>query len=249
MFDWAVGTFTFIIGTFVGSFLNVISDRLYLKQDFIRGRSRCSECGHTLHAKNLIPILSFLLQKGKCTFCHKKISLLYPLSEIITGLSFLTAYYLFVTYNQNYLFLVYLLFTFSFYLIISFTDFKFYEIPFEIVVIGSIFSIFYRAIFLKTLTLDNLLIEIISVVVVFAFFYFIIWISKGGMGGGDLKLACFLSLSVGFPAIISALYFGFVLGGVFGIFVLLFKLKNLKSVIPFGPFLILGAILSFFFNL
>ena len=249
MFDWAVGTFTFIIGTFVGSFLNVISDRLYLKQDFIRGRSRCSECGHTLHAKNLIPILSFLLQKGKCTFCHKKISLLYPLSEIITGLSFLTAYYLFVTYNQNYLFLVYLLFTFSFYLIISFTDFKFYEIPFEIVVVGSIFSIFYRAIFLKTLTLDNLLIEIISVVVVFAFFYFIIWISKGGMGGGDLKLACFLSLSVGFPAIISALYFGFVLGGVFGIFVLLFKLKNLKSVIPFGPFLILGAILSFFFNL
>ena len=249
MFDWAVGTFTFIIGTFIGSFLNVISDRLYLKQDFIRGRSRCSECGHTLHAKNLIPILSFLLQKGKCTFCHKKISLLYPLSEIITGLSFLTAYYLFVTYNQNYLFLVYLLFTFSFYLIISFTDFKFYEIPFEIVVIGSIFSIFYRAIFLKTLTLDNLLIEIISVVVVFAFFYFIIWISKGGMGGGDLKLACFLSLSVGFPAIISALYFGFVLGGVFGIFVLLFKLKNLKSVIPFGPFLILGAILSFFFNL
>ena len=249
MFDWAVGTFTFIIGTFVGSFLNVISDRLYLKQDFIHGRSRCSECDHTLHAKNLIPILSFLLQKGKCTFCHKKISLLYPLSEIITGLSFLTAYYLFVTYNQNYLFLVYLLFTFSFYLIISFTDFKFYEIPFEIVVIGSIFSIFYRAIFLKTLTLDNLLIEIISVVVVFAFFYFIIWISKGGMGGGDLKLACFLSLSVGFPAIISALYFGFVLGGVFGIFVLLFKLKNLKSVIPFGPFLILGAILSFFFNL
>ena len=249
MFDWAVGTFTFIIGTFIGSFLNVISDRLYLKQDFVRGRSKCEECGHTLHAKNLIPVISFLLQKGKCTFCHKKISTLYPLSEIITGLTFLTAYYLFISYNQNYLFLIYLLFTFSFYLIISFTDFKYYEIPFEIVIIGSIFSIFYRAIFLKTLTLDNLLTEIISVVVIFAFFYFIIWVSKGGMGGGDLKLACFLSLSVGFPAIISALYFGFVLGGVFGIFVLLFKLKNLKSVIPFGPFLIFGALLSFFFKL
>ena len=101
MFDWAVGTFTFIIGTFIGSFLNVISDRLYLKQDFVRGRSKCEECGHTLHAKNLIPVISFLLQKGKCSFCHNKISTLYPLSEIITGIIFLVAYYLYILENQN----------------------------------------------------------------------------------------------------------------------------------------------------
>ena len=249
MFDWAVGTFTFIIGTFIGSFLNVISDRLYLKQDFVRGRSRCEKCHKELHAKNLIPVISFLLQKGKCSFCHKKISVFYPLSEIITGVTFLVAYYLYVSQNLNYLFFIYLLFTFSFYLIISFTDFKYYEIPFEIVVIGSVFSILFRTFILKTITFENILSEIVSVIVVFAFFYFIIWVSKGGMGGGDLKLACFLSLSVGYPAIISALYFGFILGGVFGVLVLVFKLKDLKSVIPFGPFLILGAVLSLFFNL
>jgi len=249
MFDWAVGTTFLILGIFLGSFLNVVSDRLYRKQNFLTDRSRCEHCNHILTPKNLIPIFSFLIQKGRCTFCHKKISPLYPISEILTGLAYLFAYYMVVFQNLEIANLIYLIIIFSLFLIISFTDYKFYEIPFEIIVTGSIFSILYRSLVLKNLNLDNLLTEIISVATVFALFYLIIAISKGGMGGGDLKLACFISLAVGYPANISAIYFGFVLGGVFGILVLIFKLKKLKSQIPFGPFLILGAVLSFIFSI
>lgn len=246
MFDWAVGTTFFILGIFLGSFLNVVSDRLFHKKDFIIARSSCDNCSQKLKPINLIPLISFILQKGKCSFCQEKISPFYPISEFITGLTFVLAYYIVVIQNLDLVYLIYLLIIFSFFLIISFTDYKYYEIPFEIVVFGSIFAIFYRALFLKNLTLENLLPEVLSVVAVFIFFYLIIWLSKGGMGGGDLKLSCFLSLVVGYPAIISALYYGFILGGIFGILVLVFKLKKLKSQIPFGPFLIIGAVLTYF---
>lgn len=249
MFDWAVGTIFFIIGNFIGSFLNVVSDRLYRQENFLTDRSKCENCGHKLAFKNLIPVFSFIFQKGKCAFCHQKISLLYPISEILTGLTFVLAYYITVSQNLDLSFLIYLLVIFSLFLIISFTDYKFYEIPFEIIVFGSIFSIFYRSLFLKNLTLDNLMFEFLSVVGIFIFFYLIIYLSKGGMGGGDLKLSCFISLAVGYPASISAIYFGFVLGGLFGILVLIFKQKKLKSQIPFGPFLIIGAVLTYFFSL
>jgi len=248
MFDWAVGTTLFILGIFLGSFLNVVSDRLFRKENFLTDRSKCEFCFHILKAKNLIPIFSFIFQKGKCSFCHQKLSLLYPISELLTGLSFVLAYYITIVKNLEINYLIYLLIIFSLFLIICFTDYKFYEIPFEIIVTGSIFAFLYRSLILKNLTFENLFSEILSVVTIFIFFYLIIYFSKGGMGGGDLKLACFISLVVGFPANISALYFGFILGGVFGIFVLLFRLKKLKSQIPFGPFLILGAVLSFLFS-
>lgn len=249
MFDLAVGTTFIILGIFLGSFLNVISDRLYRKENFLTDRSKCEFCGHVLKPINLIPILSFILQKGKCSFCHQKISLLYPLSEILTGLTFLLAYYITIIQNLEINYLIYLLVIFSLFLIICFTDYKFYEIPFEIIVFGSLFSIIYRSLILKNLTLENIFYEVLSVIVIFIFFYLIIVLSKGGMGGGDLKLACFISIAVGYPANISALYFGFVLGGFFGILVLVFKLKKLKSQIPFGPFLILGAVLSYLISL
>lgn len=249
MFDWAVGTTFILLGTFLGSFLNVVSDRLYRKENFLTDRSKCENCGHVLKPLNLIPVLSYIYQRGRCSFCHKKISLLYPISEILTGLTFLLAYYITVSQNLEINYLIYLLVIFSLFLIISFTDYKFYEIPFEIIVFGSLFSVIYRSLILKNLTLDNVSYEIFSVIIIFIFFYLIIVLSKGGMGGGDLKLSCFISIAVGFPANISAIYFGFVLGGVFGILVLLFRLKKLKSQIPFGPFLILGAVTSYFFNL
>jgi prepilin signal peptidase PulO-like enzyme (type II secretory pathway) len=249
MFDWSVGTTLFILGIFFGSFLNVVSDRLYRKENFLTDRSKCDYCGHKLEVKNLIPLISFFIQKGKCTYCHKKLSLLYPISEIITGISFLLAYFITFTLNQELNYLIYLLIIFSLFLIISFTDYKFYEIPFEIIVSGSVFAFLYRILVLKNLTLENLFVEVISVVIIFTIFYLIIYLSKGGMGGGDLKLACFISIVVGYPANISALYFGFILGGLFGILVLLLKFKKLKSQIPFGPFLILGAVLSLLYSL
>ena len=249
MFDWAVGTTLFTLGIFLGSFLNVVSDRLYRRENFLTDRSKCDFCSHKLKPLNLIPIFSFIWQKGKCTFCHHRLSLLYPISELLTGVFFVFAYYITIFKNLEINYLIYLLVIFSLFLIICFTDYKFYEIPFEIIVSGSIFAVLYRSLVLKNLTLENLLAEVLSVLIIFGIFYLIIVLSKGGMGGGDLKLACFISLVVGFPTNISAIYFGFILGGVFGILVLLFKLKKLKSQIPFGPFLILGAVISFLYLL
>lgn len=249
MFDWAVGLTLFIIGTFLGSFLNVVSDRLFKHEDFLFSRSKCDDCKNKLGFKNLIPVISFFWQKGKCSLCQKKLSLLYPISELLTGASFLLAYFITFYNNQSFEFLIYLLVIISLFLIICFSDYKFYEIPFEIIVTGSLFSIFYRSLFLKNLNFENILIEFLSALGIFIFFYLVIYFSKGGMGGGDLKLGVLISLVTGFPQSVSAIYFGFVFGGVFGILVLLLRLKKLKSHIPFGPFMIIGAVVSFIYTL
>lgn len=235
-------------GLLAGSFLNVVSQRLYLGKSFVSGRSKCDNCSKNLRPNDLIPVLSFLINKGKCFYCKKKISIFYPISEILASLFFVYAYFLFKLNSLNFEYLIYYLVGFSLFLIIFYSDYNFYEIPFPIVVFGSIFSALYRIFILKSITLDNFIYELLSVSLLFIFFYLIIILSKGGMGGGDLKLSIFISLFIGYPASFYAIYYGIVLGGIFASILLLLKFKGLKAKIPLGPFLIIGALVELFFK-
>jgi len=132
-----------ILGLFVGSFLNVVADRLAQGRDFVRGRSVCDFCGAALKIGNLVPLVSFVTQKGRCSFCQTKISVYYPLSEALTGLLFgLAAHFSNfarfpgVLTGLNF---IYLVAVFSVFVIILLSDLKYQVIPNQVVYFGIVF--------------------------------------------------------------------------------------------------------------
>jgi prepilin signal peptidase PulO-like enzyme (type II secretory pathway) len=235
-------------GLLAGSFLNLVSDRLKRKENFVSGRSKCEFCKKELQARDLIPVLSYFLSKGKCRICLKKLSPIYPISEITTALFYGIIYYFLSKNNLSWEYYLYFYFNFSILLIVFWYDYKFYEIPFNLIIIGSVFSLIFRIIILQNLNISNFLIELASWLGIFLFYYIVIWVSKGGMGGGDLKLSVYLGIFLGFPNSIYAIYYGFLIGGIFALILLIGGKKGLKAKIPFAPFLVIGSLVSIIFN-
>jgi leader peptidase (prepilin peptidase)/N-methyltransferase len=137
----------FFGGTFIGSFLNLVSDRLINSEPVLFGRSHCDFCKKPLKPKNLIPIFSFLIQRGKCTFCGKKLSGFYLISEILAGLALVLATYYSgilnnISFRDFWDFLL-LSFVFCFFIIIFLTDLKYYLIPDVIVYLGIVATIIF----------------------------------------------------------------------------------------------------------
>ena len=133
----------FISGLFFGSFLNLVSDRILKKEKILFGRSKCEHCKKPLKPTHLIPLLSFIMQKGKCAMCGEKLSWYYPFSEVLTGLAFAgVAYYtsaLTVFSTASIISFVFLLVIASAYIILVLTDLKFKIIPNKIVYPAIIF--------------------------------------------------------------------------------------------------------------
>ncbi len=274
--------FLFILGSCVGSFLNVISDRLENGKSIIFGRSHCESCKNKLYARDLVPVFSFLSLKGRCRYCKEKLSYMYLVSELLTGFVFVfTAFHLNLTKDFNSFSIfsyVYLIIVFSAYIIILLSDFKFRLIP-DKVVIPVIIMIFGALIFngfftyfstlarlkadplgmylIKVGYMSNILRPLISGTVyviassalISLFFWFLIFITKGrGMGFGDVKLGFLIGLFNGWPNSILAIFLGFFSGAVFSLALILFGKKGMKDTIAFGPFLILGSFVSFFWG-
>jgi len=249
----------FIFGLAVGSFLNCVIYRLEKKQSFLKGRSYCPYCKHILKWQDLIPIFSFLILKGKCHYCQKKISWQYPLVEISTALIFLLIFN-FSAFGgsaqgwQNIFTILYLLVISSFLIIIFVYDLKHYIIPDKVVypLIGITFLYQLFGIWNLEFGIWNfkpLICAILSAIFASGFFLFIVFISKGrAMGIGDIKLAFFMGFFLGFPNILVALFFAFMIGAIIGIGLILMKKKTLKSEVPFGPFLITGTFIAFFWG-
>ena len=243
--------FIFLFGLAIGSFLNCVIYRLEKGENFIMGRSHCPHCGHVLSWQDLIPIFSFLFLRGKCRYCQKPISWQYPLVEISTGLLFLTTYNLqLTTYNlQNLLVFSYWLFVVCCLVIIFVSDLKHYIIPdrviYPAIVIAFLYNIHQFAIDNQQLTINNFLFAFGAA----AFFLTIVLISRGKwMGVGDIKLAFFMGLFLGWPKILFALFLAFFIGAIIGVGLIIFGKKTLKSEIPFGPFLVSGTFLALFFG-
>ncbi len=219
----------FVFGLAVGSFLNSVIFRLEKQESVIKRRSYCPYCKQTLAWFELIPLMSFILQKGKCRKCHKKISWQYPLVELMTG-----ALFAFIGFNVFWLFIAFLIVIFVY-------DLKHYIIPNEVIYPAIIIAFLYR--------LFEDLNYLIAAIVVSAFFLAIIFISKGKwMGRGDVKLVIFMGLILGWPNIIVALFLAFLIGALVSIILISFKKKTLKSQIPFGPFLSGATVIAMFWG-
>jgi leader peptidase (prepilin peptidase)/N-methyltransferase len=262
----------FLFGLAIGSFLNSIIYRLQTGESFLIQRSYCPNCKKSLGWQDLIPLLSFIFLKGKCRYCQGKISWQYPLVEFATGLLFVFIFY------QNMAFLLsgffdpwiiktsFLLVISCFLIIIFVSDLKYYIIPDKVIypAIGTAFlyqlfgnwkyepvvSLPVIAPQLREIgNLEPLINPLLSAVLASAFFLLIVLVSRGKwMGWGDPKLAFFMGLFLGFPNILVSLFLAFLIGAIMGVGLIISGRKTLKSEVPFGPFLIVGTFIAFFWG-
>ncbi len=219
------GLIVFFVGLAVGSFANVLIDRLPKGQSVLWGRSRCDYCKKTLRSWELIPVVSYVLQRGRCRRCHKRLSYQYPLIELVTAVGFVFLYPQFAYWI-----------IFSSLLIIFVSDLKYQIIPDSMVILGILGAL--GALGMKA---NNLA----SAIGASLFFLMLYLITRGrGMGLGDVKLAFLLGFLLGFPGIVVSLYGAFLTGALAGVILILRRQKKLKSKIAFGPFLILGTVVE-----
>lgn len=237
----------FVFGLCIGSFLNVVILRLE-KSESLGGRSYCPNCKHQLAWFDLIPVASFLLLAGRCRYCKARISIQYPLVEVVTALLFLLISN-FQFSISNTIFLFYIA---SSLIVIFAYDLKHYLIPdkvlFPAIIVAVIFRFwdFWYFIGNWKLGIGN---YALAILIASGFFLLIFLVSRGRwIGFGDVKLAILLGLLVGFPNILVALLLAFWIGAIVGIAMMLLKKKGMKSEMPFAPFLIAGTFLALFWG-
>ena len=237
-----IAIYIFIIGTIMGSFFNVVAHRLSNNESIIKPGSHCESCQHLLKWYELIPIISFLIQGGRCRQCHIKLSWWYPLIEIITGLFYLFSYLYFGLSPDFFISLV----ISSVLVITCITDFNYLIILDEPLVIGSILIII---ITLITSGLVDTLIAILSGLLLF-FFMLLVKIlgdkafKRESLGGGDIKLSFFIGLSLGYKLA----FVNLVLASLLTLPIAFYYLVKYKDrEVPFGPFLIISNFIIFVF--
>jgi prepilin signal peptidase PulO-like enzyme (type II secretory pathway) len=255
--------FIFFLGAIFGSFLNAQALR-FLKPVSSK-RSVCPRCGHSLSFLDLIPIFSYFLLLGRCRYCQKPISFQYLLMELMMGFVFLLSFLFFLdALNSNFwlgLFdLSYVLVIFSFLAVIFLVDFKKLIIPNKVVYPAILISLIYLILKTTFFSLRGQFINfdgfqynfgnfLTSALVSSFFFALIHFISQGKwLGFGDVKLIFLMGLFLGFPKILAAIFIAFFSGAIIGLALILLKKKEIKSEIAFGPFLVFGTFLAFFWG-
>jgi leader peptidase (prepilin peptidase)/N-methyltransferase len=235
--------YVFAIGAALGSFFNMLIYRLPREEDIVIKSSYCPKCNHKLEPIDLIPIISYLWQKGKCRYCKKHIKFRYLLTEIVCATILL---FLWLKFGLSYLFFKYLLFLSSF-LIIFFTDIEEYIIP-DVITLPCIVIGLGMAVWEK-----NVLNAILGGLYGYCFFVIIaffakLYYKKDAIGGGDMKLAAYIGTFWGFRQIVLTTYFSFIVGGVIAVFLILIKKKKRTDYIPFAPAIIIASLFSLAFG-
>lgn len=231
-------TIIFLYGIVIGSFLNVCIYRIPLKENIVVVRSHCMSCGHELKWYELIPLFSFVVQKGKCRKCGTKLSVQYPLIEGLNGVLYV------ITFIINGLTIDSLLYCLliSALIVLSVIDFRTYEIP-----LGVNIFILALGVIMTVLHYQDCLNHIIGMFAVSVFIEIIIIATRGrGMGGGDMKLMAAAGLILGWKLIILS----FLLGCVFGAIIHVVRMKVSKAdhVLAFGPYLSMGIFVATLFG-
>lgn len=228
----------FITGLILGSFFNVVGLRVPLKQSIVAPRSACPQCGHQLRALELIPVLSFLFQGGKCKRCKKPISPLYPIVELLTAVLFVMAP-LILGWNWEVIIAWTLI---SLFMIIFVSDVTYMLIPNKILLAYSAIFIIER-LFFPLMPWWN---SLVGAAVGFVLLLSIAVVSNGGMGGGDIKLFAVIGFVVGTKTVLLSFFLAILYGAAFGIAALLLRKVKRGNPIPFGPFIAVGTLTAYY---
>lgn len=226
----------FLYGIVIGSFLNVCIYRLPEKENIVKIRSHCMSCGYQLKWYDLVPLFSYLFLGGKCRKCKQKISVQYPLIELLNGILYCLV---FAEYGMSVESLLYALLI-SALITLSVIDFRTYEIPVGI-------NIFILALGLIRVLTDytDWLDYAVGFILVSGFLYIVYLITKGrGIGGGDIKLMAVCGLLLGWKQILLSFVLGCIIGSV--LHVIRMKVSGQGHVLAFGPYLSIGVIISVF---
>ena len=230
----------FILGLFLGSFYNVVGYRLPKEESIVYPPSHCPNCNHRLSALELIPVISYLVQRGKCKHCGEKISSFYPIVEFSTGVLFAVSFYSFGFKPEFYISLVLI----SLLMVIIVSDLNYFIIPDSVLIISAILIVLIKFISygymeaLKAVGGGLLMFSAMYLIMLLGNFLF----KKESLGGGDIKLMFVVGL-VFHPLL-----------GVFSIFLsstlalipsLFLYFKNKDHVIPFGPFILFACLIIF----
>ncbi len=229
----------FVVGITIGSFLNVCIYRLPIGMSVVSPPSRCGSCGHRLGGLDMIPVLSYFLLGGKCRYCHTHYSMRYALVELLTGLLFALAGKYFLPGIP--LILIFILICCL--IVITFIDFdhqiilnRFVALVF---VTGLLFTHFYT---------HNWLYALYGMLFSGGLMGAIYFLSRGGMGAGDVKLSFALGIWAAIPGSMVVLLLAFVMGGLVGVVLLATKLKTRKDPIPFGPYLCIAMYINLLYG-
>lgn len=228
----------FIFGSVMGSFLNVLAVRLSNNESILWPSSHCHNCSHKLKWYELIPVVSYIIQRGKSRCCKTRIPSSYLIVEVITAVLYMVSYH---SFGFSYEFVISIIFISSLIVVIV-SDIEYMIILDEVIAISSILIILLELIFFG---LDYTVDKIASGILAFGTMFMVKLIGdrifkKESMGGGDIKLMFLFGIVIGYALSICDIFLATFIAFPVAIYILLSRKDNL---IPFGPFLAMGAIL------
>jgi prepilin signal peptidase PulO-like enzyme (type II secretory pathway) len=243
-----LGIFTFALGLIVGSGINAFEYRFLDKKSFLKGRSLCPNCKHTLGALDLIPVVSYAMLLGKCRYCKKSISWHYPAIELLTAASF-AGYALFSDYVMNKP-----LYSLEFFLnlVVGLIFIKLlvflllYDAKHKILPNGAVYLLAGLGL-LNSFFVFHFSIESIALgaIIGFGFFGLMYLLSQGKwIGFGDVKFGLALGLVLGATSMVLCLFLAYIIGSFYAVYILVTHKKKMKDKIAFGPFLSLAGIIA-----
>ncbi|HAN09300.1 MAG TPA: prepilin peptidase [Clostridiales bacterium] len=228
-----------LVGLAIGSFLNVCIYRIPRQESIVSGSSHCTSCNEKIRWYDMIPVLSYILLKGKCRKCGARISIKYPIVEILNAVLYVCLFYKYQISNDFYIFAI----TTSIFIVIAMIDYEHQIIPNRLIVLFLLMAILYRMNWFIKLDNNYLVLSdgIIAAFAAFVVFFLLMTFSGGGMGGGDVKLIFPVGLMFGVEQIAYVVLVSSVLASIFAIILIIAKKANRKTPIPFGTFLAMGV--------
>lgn len=236
-------TYTILIliyGLIFGSFFNVVGLRVPKKESIVSPPSHCTICDRNLTVKDLIPVFSFVFLKGKCRGCGTRIHWVYPVMELVTGVLFAIAYW---QLGFSLELIVAILFI-SMLVIITVSDLAYMLIPDKVLLFFGVLLIIARILS----PLDSWWDSLIGAFGGFGLLLLIAILSKGGMGGGDIKLFFVIGLVLGAIPTLLTLFLAAFIGGIVGVIHLRRSKQGRKTPVPFGPSIAVAAVIVYFYG-
>lgn len=229
--------FSALFGLVLGSFLNVVIYRLPRHESLVKPGSHCPRCGTAIHWYQNIPVVSWLVLRGRCRSCNEPISIRYPLVEALTGITFAFSFWRFGVHWELLVAWVFL----AAMIAVALIDYDHMIIPNKIVLPGAVMGLAASI----AIHPGSWWIYLVSSAGAAAFMFALVMIWPGGMGPGDIKMALFMGAVLG-PGVIVALFAAFLIGAVAGVYMLVVQKRSRKTKVPFGPYLALGSALALF---
>lgn len=227
----------FILGTALGSFTNVVIYRLPRRQSLVAPGSRCPRCQSPIRALDNIPLVSFVLLRARCRSCGRPISWRYPMVEVLTGALLAVLWWRSAPQGAWVEFVAGALFTIAL-VAVFFIDLDLQIVPNVITYPGAVIGL------LLAIPQDRLLTALLAAAGAGGVFLLIAVASRGGMGGGDIKLAAMMGAFLSYPDIAVALFIAFGVGALAGVLLIMTGRRSRKDPIPFGPSLAVGGIVA-----